>query len=290
VLSSFNVWCRGQDAASEARYCRSTNVVANALKSDRLEMRHEKLDINDNQFAELIKSFSVYKTDLYEVQTSRAGEIRFGPEYKFIKVYSKGVEIWDGGQNIYGEESFQHNVLGEAYDKLILIKWFSESNPYEQAVVEINLATGKETKLDINQRYWEAGHFNSFDGMFYKKSDIKDYLCKDFAAKSDFLLYERINEKIKNAFSWTVTSIKDCILVYSRQTTDNVLLFNIRKKEIIDFHTIDFEVSERGTLNISSHLDKRNSELTIRYHDHEWGNDNKIANSNTKYFKISLNK
>jgi hypothetical protein len=30
VLSSFHVWCRGQDAASEARYCRSTNVGGNA--------------------------------------------------------------------------------------------------------------------------------------------------------------------------------------------------------------------------------------------------------------------
>jgi hypothetical protein len=27
VLSSLYAWCRGQDAASEARYCRSTNVV-----------------------------------------------------------------------------------------------------------------------------------------------------------------------------------------------------------------------------------------------------------------------
>jgi hypothetical protein len=26
VLSSFNVWCRGQDAASKARHCRNTNV------------------------------------------------------------------------------------------------------------------------------------------------------------------------------------------------------------------------------------------------------------------------
>lgn len=253
-------------------------------------MRIERLKINDNQFAELVKAFSVFKTDLYEVQTARAGEIRYGPEYKFIKVYSKGVEIWDGGKNIYGAESFQHNVLGEAYDKLILIKWFSVSNPYEQAVVEINLATGKETKLDMNQRFWEAGHFNSFDGMFYRKSDIKDYLCKDFEAKSDFLLFERISEKIKNTFSWTVTSVKDCILVFTRQTTDNIFLFNIRKKEIVDFQTIDFEASERSIVSISAYLDKKDSELTIRCHDHEWGSDNEITNSSTKYFKISLSK
>lgn len=32
MLSSFHVRCRGQDAASKARYCRSTNVVGNAIK------------------------------------------------------------------------------------------------------------------------------------------------------------------------------------------------------------------------------------------------------------------
>jgi len=32
VLSSFNVWFRGQDAASEARYCRSTNVASNCMR------------------------------------------------------------------------------------------------------------------------------------------------------------------------------------------------------------------------------------------------------------------
>jgi hypothetical protein len=32
MLSSFHVWCRGQDAASEARYCRSTNVGRKLFK------------------------------------------------------------------------------------------------------------------------------------------------------------------------------------------------------------------------------------------------------------------
>jgi hypothetical protein len=36
VLSSFHVWCWGQDAASEARYCRSANVVGNPLDKMRL--------------------------------------------------------------------------------------------------------------------------------------------------------------------------------------------------------------------------------------------------------------
>lgn len=251
-------------------------------------MTHERLNINGDQFAELRKAFSVYKTDFYELQALWAGEIRFGPEYNFIKVYSKGTEIWDGGKNIYGAESFQHNVIGEAYDKLILIKWFSLSNPREQAVVEINLATGKETKLDMNQRYWEAGHFNSFDGMFYKKGDINDYLCKDFELKSDFLLHERISQKIEGAFSWTVTSVKDCILVYSRQAKDNVVLFNLRKKEVADFQTIDFDISKKGTPRVSSCLDKKRSELLIRFHDHEWGVDNRIANHNEKFFKINF--
>ena len=33
MLSSLYVWCRGQDAASEARYCRSTNVVGHIFQT-----------------------------------------------------------------------------------------------------------------------------------------------------------------------------------------------------------------------------------------------------------------
>ncbi|HEU5146881.1 MAG TPA: hypothetical protein VFT90_09205, partial [Chryseosolibacter sp.] len=98
-------------------------------------MRFERLEISKEQFRKYVEQCSVYKTDFYEVRTTDAGEVRFGPEYKFVKVYSKGVEIWDGGKNIYGAESFQHNVIGEKYNKLILIRWFFESDPCEQTVV-----------------------------------------------------------------------------------------------------------------------------------------------------------
>ena len=44
VLSSFNVWCRGQDAASKARYCRSTNVASNGrgTKNKPRQLRQNK--------------------------------------------------------------------------------------------------------------------------------------------------------------------------------------------------------------------------------------------------------
>lgn len=248
-------------------------------------MQQQRLDLDEPGFWKYVEPFSVYKTSLYEVKTSRAGEIRFGPEYKFIEVYSKGVLIWDGGKNIYGEESFAHNVIGEKFDKLILIKWFSQTDPREQAVVEINLATGRETKLDMNQRYWEAGHFNSFDGAFYRKSDIKDYLCKDFEAKTDFLLFERINEKIQDAFAWTVTSIKDCIMVYAKNPADNAILYNIRKKEIVDWATLDIDPSVKG---FSSFLDKVNDQLMIRCHYYDLDKDNRVINSKNDYFRIRL--
>lgn len=207
----------------------------------------------------------MYKTDFYEVRTTDAGEVRFGPEYKFVKVYSKGVEIWDGGKNIYGAESFQHNVIGEKYNKLILIRWFFESDPCEQTVVEIDLATGTETRLDMNQRYWEAGHFNSFDGVFYRKSHIKDDLCKDFGTRTEFLLFERIREKIDKAFDWSVTAVKDCILVYAQTMRDNVALYNVRKQEVVEFMTLDIPLTERTA--IFSRLDKRNNEVIVRCHD-----------------------
>jgi len=48
VLSSFNVWCRGQDAASEARYCRSTNVVGHLFKENMLPIRNRIYESDEN--------------------------------------------------------------------------------------------------------------------------------------------------------------------------------------------------------------------------------------------------
>lgn len=227
---------------------------------------------------------SVLKTDFYDIDLRFAGEIRYGPAYYHLKIYSREYEIWDGGRNIYSSESFKYNAVGDKYDKLILLKWFSTNNPYEQTVVEINLNTGMETALDMRQRYWASGHFYSFDGAFYKKNDIEDFLCKDFEYNIDFLLFERIRARIKSAFQWSISPVDDCIVVYSKEKQDNVVLFNIRKKEIIDYQTYDFELSERGCINSS--LDKNSNVLIINTHDYELSEDNHIRNSRNKYYRI----
>ena len=151
-------------------------------------------------------------------------------------------------------------------------------------VVEVDLATGRERTLVEHQRYWEAGHFNSFDAIFYRKSEIKDYLCKDLEAKTDFLLYERIKEKIKAAFQWGVTSITNTIIVFTREDKNNVVLYNIRKKEVVDYNTIDFHPSERGSLR--SYLDKSTGQLIVHCSDFNLDSGNRIINSTCKYYKI----
>ncbi|MFO0487511.1 MAG: hypothetical protein ACK5ZY_04465, partial [Cyclobacteriaceae bacterium] len=39
-ISSFNVWCRGQDAASEAHHSRNTHVVRQCKKTAQPQMAH----------------------------------------------------------------------------------------------------------------------------------------------------------------------------------------------------------------------------------------------------------
>ena len=123
-------------------------------------------NISEEEYCEVSTTIENKKSDFFDVIKKYAGEIRFGPAYCTVKVASKGYEIWNGKDSKYGEESFIYNNLSEKYNRLILIKWYSQ-DPHEQQIVSVDLTTGIETPLVEHQRYYYAGHFQTFDGIFY---------------------------------------------------------------------------------------------------------------------------
>jgi len=223
---------------------------------------------------------------IFEVKSKYAGEIRFGPPYFNISVLSRENEIWTGRNSVYGGELFFHNILSERYKKLVLVKWLSKRDPNDQTIVLIDLENGRETEIFERQRYWWAGHFHSFDGIYYKKNNIKDILCRDFESRTDFLLFERINEKISNPINWSISSIENTIIVFSKAIKDNVILYNIRKKEVLETLTMPFELSNNG--RIYTYLDKNSKRLLIQLNDYDLSSDNRIINKRDEYEIIEI--
>lgn len=210
-----------------------------------------------------------------------AGEIRMGPPYYQVEVFNSGQQIFRDA--IYGGEIFCENILSEKHNRLILVKWFSQKDPYDQVVVSINLSDGKEVFLTDKYRYFTAGHFDSFDGFFCSKFGIKDIFCENFETREKFMLTETLNKHIKAFHSWGLSPIKNTITVLTKEKKDNVIIYNLKDKKIENACTMHFDLSENGS--IRCFLDKKNETVLFEFDDYDLLNERRIVNQR-KYYKI----
>jgi len=213
------------------------------------------------------------------VQSNYAGEVRMGPPFYQVTVLNNQTEIFKDA--IYGGEIFCHNILSEKHNRLILVKWFSEVNPYEQVIVSIDLISGKEVFLTGKDRYFNAGHFDSFDGIFYSKSGITDTFCKNLETHETFMLEETLNKHINHFFSWGLSPLKDTIIVVTKEKKNNLIIYNLKNKKIESACTMDFDLSENG--KISCFLDKENNAVLIEFSDYDLKANRRIINERKQY-------
>ncbi|MCJ8153953.1 hypothetical protein MKJ01_09310 [Chryseobacterium sp. SSA4.19] len=219
------------------------------------------------------------KDGCISVQSAYAGEVRMGPPFYLVAVLNNQKEIFKDA--IYGGEIFCHNILSKKYNRLILVKWFSEVNPYEQVISSIDLISGKEFFLTGKDRYFNAGHFDSFDGIFYSKPGTTDTFCKNLETNETFMLEETLNKDINHFFSWGLSPLKDTITVITKEKKNNVIIYNLKNKKIESACTMDFDISENG--KISCFLDKENDMVLIELSDYRLKANRRIVNERKDY-------
>jgi hypothetical protein len=215
----------------------------------------------------------------YSVKCGYLGEVRFGPPYFAVNVFKDNEKIW--GDSTYGGELFCENIISEKYNKLILVKWFSLSDPNDQIVTEIDLETAKEKQITEKGRYFYAGHFNSFDGIFYHKRGVQDTICIDFESQETFLLQETLKHDIEHVLSWGLSPIENTIIVISNTKKENIILYDLKNKKILKRITVHYKLSENG--KIRCYLDKKNESVLIQFSDYDVLVDGKISNERKEY-------
>ena len=67
VLSSFNVWCRGQDAASKPHHCANTNVGGKAFKKRLVTFNGTRLFRLSNKLWDCYPNISFFEVDTKEI-------------------------------------------------------------------------------------------------------------------------------------------------------------------------------------------------------------------------------
>lgn len=219
----------------------------------------------------------------FHVISNYAGEVPHGPPYYNIGVLCNGLKVWDGGNAIYGGEIFNHNILSAKHDKLVLVKWHSPNNPNEEIVVVVDLNTGTENHITGLDRYYYAGHFYSFDAVFYAMRGA-DLQCKDLVLNQNFQLFETMRPKIPDVIAWSICTHEDSILAFSKKSSDNVALFNLRSQQILEVATLPMSLSANE--KIYSYLDKSSNSVIVHLHDYDLNENQNIINKRDSYFSI----
>jgi hypothetical protein len=227
----------------------------------------------------------IFEEEQYVIKVFCVGEIRFGPSYYSVQVndYFDNV-IWKGN-GIYGGELFNRNIYSQPYDKLILVKWNSITDPGKQQVVEIDLMKGIERVITEENRYYLAGHFYSFDGVFYSSLADKDLICRNFETQTTFLLFETIQKIIPNAISWSISPVTNCIIVVTTDENANLYLFDIIHLKIVESNFLGIVISNKNELDLF--LDKKRMALLIHYQYYS-DTTNGYNTAKDQYFEIDF--
>ncbi|MCQ2335642.1 MAG: hypothetical protein MJ010_00450 [Paludibacteraceae bacterium] len=154
-------------------------------------------------------------------------------------------------------ESFSNNCISKRYHNFIILK----VDGLKQIPYVIDWITGRKLSVDSSDDYEQSGLFYSFNCAFYKKSNESEWRCYDIYNGERFLLKERIDSTI-NVKEWSICPVPDCILIMTIEPKDNLVLYNVRKREVVQ--TATFPVKEDKRYSFGMYFDKEKQRVIVK--------------------------
>lgn len=179
---------------------------------------------------------------------------------------------------------FRNDFVSDVYDRMILTKVNSTESSNHMQVIMIDLKTRKEEVLTVEGYYHLAGHFISFDGIYY--SDKGGVHCIDYGNNSRFVLHHVLDKSFKNLITWGVCVIKDCILLITCEEENNLCLFNLQQQQVIDRTTFHWETADSVSVGIGYVEQKPCTTLSVSYSDRQ--SSGALKHRVTEYFNLDF--
>ncbi len=210
----------------------------------------------------------LYTTEKYVVEIVYHSSMFYAPDFYKVSVKRKsGEQVWSGGDAIFLVSLFRSDFLSDAYDLMVLIRVNSTENPDQMQIVLVDLKTGQEEALTHEGNYSLAGHFISFNAIYY--ADSKGIHCNDYDNKNQFMLHDVLNRHFSDIQTWGTCAIKDCILVINREQEQNVCLFNLVRQQIEDRTTLHWDNADSVHVAIGCVVQPSNSIVSVSYSDRQ---------------------
>lgn len=208
-----------------------------------------------------------YVGSKYDVDILYHSSMFYAPEFYKVSVSNKtGGQIWSGGETMFLDSLFRSDFVSDDYDRMILTRVNSTESPNHMQIIMIDLKTGKEHVLTEEGHFFHAGHFISFDGIYYANNGVH---CINYVNNSKFLLHGILNKHFKNITTWGACAVKDCIVVITGDMKNNVYLFDLIKQVVKDSTTLQLGTADSINITIGHVMADANAIISVSYSDRQ---------------------
>jgi hypothetical protein len=185
----------------------------------------------------------LFTTEKYKVEFAWSSSTFNGPDFFSADVSDlNGKSIWDSRADVFLDTIFSSDFISDRFDKMVLIRVNNTNRSDSMQVILVDLKNGSSQTLTEEGFYSVAGHFLSFDGVFW--SEKKEVRCFDFETQTEFFLFEILKKEFADIKTWAPAPVAGCILIVTAESENNMVLFDLRKKEIRERTTIQFKEME----------------------------------------------
>ncbi|HLP21138.1 MAG TPA: hypothetical protein VK174_12590 [Chitinophagales bacterium] len=231
-----------------------------------------------------VQSF-IFSTSRCDIEAVFAASNFYAPEfYKLTAKNKAGAIIWSGGQSLFLDAFFSQEFISDTYNKLILQRISDTGNPSSGQILLIDLTTGTEKELTPKGAYAHMGHFQNFDGVFYMQHG--NIYCIDFETGKEFLLNPMLKKHFPAIKTWWTCPVKNCIIVVTANTENNIALFDIYEEKIKQTGTLLLDAADNVNLAFTSSINE-----SVLFITAEFANRNTngiLAHTKSAYYKIEF--
>jgi hypothetical protein len=131
---------------------------------------------------------------------------------------------------------------------MVLTRVNTTESSHSMQVILVDLSAGKEEVITTEGYHPLAGHFISFDAIYYW--DDEDIRCLDLETGSEFLLLDLLRKHISGFTYWGVSPVEGCITVCT--DTYSLMVFDVRRRVIL--HQASLPVKELDVKGVHFYL------------------------------------
>lgn len=235
--------------------CRCLFAQERSLESNPLEM------VRESEYLDVINIDNQSYTDTnLKVVFNRVPYNTYG--FCNVKIYRDETTIWSGGNALYIQPRMGTPIISSKYNNAMLIQ--AAPTGYSVKPVIVDLVSGDLTYLYTEENLvgiGDIGLLYSSNVAFYNDHRLHKYRFYDISTMRE-LPTNILDNALSLAYKWSVCPVPDCILLLTLETENNLILYNVRKCEVVRVGT--FPVEKDKKYDFGMWFDKEKKRVIIK--------------------------